>query len=521
MAKDFAQLRKEQADFEKKLKNKYRELDSLKERKRQAQKQLDYLQKKQDQISSQTVDLKASAADYDSQMDQINTDLSASDEAKEQLKAEMKAAKQLRNRQVMIWLLKTYPELDAMTLEEQQRFFRDRVRPEQVPRLWKLIQQGESSVVLRRFVKNSLVKTTPKGSGEAEERAAKDDEAPMSMVTSFSDLDDSDADTIGENEDESDDNLDGEVVAGSTPASLPASSANQASSPRSNLRTKKKKKNSGNNDSGRYRHYQNVLAQGAVQVAIGQTTGQGAISVGNSGDGDVEHNKYLKVKTVAKGHEAMRERRKETERQRQMRLRLREQANARINNAGAKKLKTAAAVPAAGWSIQDRQRIYINEAENNPIDTLGEAEDAVGLETPFGSREADDDADKYLQKNVEPEVRKKQQAKLDAQKKLKIAQRDQDAMDKAAADEQARAKADEDTHEEQVASDREASKEAAANAKGKAASEVNAGRVVAAESSRHLASTATDRAQSQAQARSAEAENQAAVEHDDGADLEF
>lgn len=511
MAKDFAQLRKEQADFEKKLKNKYRELDSLKERKRQAQKQLDYLQKKQDQISSQTVDLKASAADYDSQMDQINTDLSASDEAKEQLKAEMKAAKQLRNRQVMIWLLKTYPELDAMTLEEQQRFFRDRVRPEQVPRLWKLIQQGESSVVLRRFVKNSLVKATPKEvkkAKETEERVEKDDEAPMSMVTSFSDLDDSDADTIGENEDESDDDLDGEVVAGSTPASLPASSANPASNSRSNLRTKKKKKKSGNNDSGRYRHYQNALAQGAVQVAIGQTTGQGAISVGNSGDGDVEHNKYLKVKTVAKGHEAMRERQKETERQRQMRLRLREQANARVNNAAAKKLKTAAAVPAAGWSIQDRQRIYINEAENNPIDTLGEAEDAVGLETPFGSREADDDADKYMQKNVEPEVRKKQQAKLDAQKKLKIAQRDQDAMDKAAADEQARAKVDEDTHEEQ---------EAGESAKGKAVSEV----VAAAESSRHLASTATDRAQSQAQARSAEAENKAAVEHDDGADLEF
>lgn len=505
MAKDFAQLRKEQADFEKKLKHKYRELDSLKERKRQAQKQLDYLQKKQDQISSQTVDLKASTADYDSQMDQINTDLSASDEAKEQLAAEMKAAKQLRNRQVMIWLLKTYPELDAMTLEEQQRFFRDRVRPEQVPRLWKLIQQGESSVVLRRFVKNSLVKTAPKGSAG---RVEKDDEAPMSMVTSFSDLDDSDSDaeTIGENEDESDDDLDGEVVAGSTPASLPASSTNQASGSRSNLRKKKKKK-SGNNDSGRYRHYQNVLAKGAVQVAIGQTTGSGAISVGNSGDGDVEHNKYLKVKTVAKGHEAMRERRKETERQRQMRLRLREQANARINNAGAKKLKNAAATPAAGWSIQDRQRIYINEAENNPIDTLGEAEDAVGLETPFGSREADDDADKYMQKNVEPEVRKKQQAKLDAQKKLAIAQRDQDAMDKAAIDEQARAKADEDAHEKR--------KEAGENAEGEV------GQVVAAEASRHLASTAEDRAQSRAQARSTEAEKKAAVEHDDGSDLEF
>lgn len=509
MAKDFAQLRKEQADFEKKLKHKYRELDSLKERKRQAQKQLDYLQQKQDQISSQTVDLKASAADYDSQMDQINTDLSASDEAKERLEAEMKAAKQLRNRQVMIWLLKTYPELDAMTLEEQQRFFRDRVRPEQVPRLWKLIQQGESSVVLRRFVKNSLVKTAPKGSAG---RVEKDDEAPMSMVASFSDLDDSDADTIGEDEAESDDDLDGEVVAGSTPNFLPASSADQASGLRSNLRTKKKKKKSGNNDSGRYRHYQNVLAKGAVQVAIGQTTGSGAISVGNSGDGDVEHNKYLKVKTVAKGHETMRERRKETERQRQMRLRLREQANARINNGAVKQLKNAAATPAAGWSIQDRQRIYINEAENNPIDTLGEAEDAVGLETPFGSREADEDADKYLQKNVEPEVRKKQQAKLDAQKKLAIAQRDQDAMDKAVADAQARAKADEDAQEKRVS---EASKEAVAKAEGKF------GQVAAVESSRHLASTATDRAQNQAQARSEEAEKKAAVEHDDGSDLEF
>ena len=514
MAKDFAQLRKEQADFEKKLKHKYRELDSLKERKRQAQKQLDYLQKKQDQISSQTVDLKASAADYDSQMDQINTDLSASDEAKEQLEAEMKAAKQLRNRQVMIWLLKTYPELDAMTLEEQQRFFRDSVRPEQVPRLWKLIQQGESSVVLRRFVKDSLVKTTPKGSAG---RVEKDDEAPMSMVASFSDLDDSDADTIGEDEAESDEDLDldGEVVAGSTPNSLPASSADQASGLRSNLRTKKKKKKSGNNDSGRYRHYQNVLAKGAVQVAIGQTTGSGAISVGNSGDGDVEHNKYLKVKTVAKGHEAMRERRKETERQRQMRLRVREQANARINHGAVKKLKNTAATPAAGWSIQDRQRIYINEAENNPIDTLGEAEDAVGLETPFGSREADDDADKYLQKNVEPEVRKKQQAKLDAQKKLAIAQRDQDAMDKAVADAQERAKADEDAQEKRVKSDREAGKEAVVNTEGKV------GQVATVESSRHLASTADDRAQSQAQVRSMEAEKKAAVEHDDGSDLEF
>lgn len=49
-----------------------------------------------------------------------------------------------------------------------------------------------------------------------------------------------------------------------------------------------------------------------------------------------------------------------------------------------------------GQTLSEKQRIKINQDENDPIDTLQEAQDAEELSSPLGSREAEDDADDYL-----------------------------------------------------------------------------------------------------------------------------
>lgn len=50
--------------------------------------------------------------------------------------------------------------------------------------------------------------------------------------------------------------------------------------------------------------------------------------------------------------------------------------------------------------LSKKQRIFINQDENNPIDTMGEAIDAEQLESPLGNRDAEDDADKYLSRQA-------------------------------------------------------------------------------------------------------------------------
>ena len=50
--------------------------------------------------------------------------------------------------------------------------------------------------------------------------------------------------------------------------------------------------------------------------------------------------------------------------------------------------------------LSKKQRIFINQDENNPIDTMGEAIDAEQLESPLGNRNAEEDADKYLSRQA-------------------------------------------------------------------------------------------------------------------------
>lgn len=54
----------------------------------------------------------------------------------------------------------------------------------------------------------------------------------------------------------------------------------------------------------------------------------------------------------------------------------------------------------ATMPLSKKQRIFINQDENNPIDTMGEAIDAEQLESPLGNRDAEDDADKYLSRQA-------------------------------------------------------------------------------------------------------------------------
>ena len=513
---DFATLRKQQKAFEAQMNKKKRELSRLKQKKQQAQKQLDYLQKKQDQISSQTVDVQASAADFDSKMDDINESLSSSDKTRESLDRQMAAVKKIRNQQVINWLLRTYPQLDEMSFEEQQKFFRRGIKSGQVQRLWKLIQQGESTIVLKEFVNNHIdpIEVENPVVNEEIENGMDDEAGSMSMVSSFSDLDDDfDGEVIDDNSDEispvsradlsshpSDEFGSSSTLVDNVPRSnfagksATVKSASSSSPSRANRRAglgankdtnlgsnsrkvdhevsrnvnpgsnpARKKKRSGNNgDSGRYRKYRQAFASGAVKVAIGQTTGnQNTVKIG----GDIEHNKYLKVHTMSKERAAVADRKKETERERQIRLRQTKTARelAKENGTGKNLKRTGKTLIAgetidgkndAGWTIQDRQRVFINEDENNPIDTLGEAEAAVDLESPFGSREADDDADKYMRKNVEPEVKKKLAEKERARMQKEIALKDQAALEneeagrKAAQDaEDAREKAAEKENE--------------------------------------------------------------------------
>lgn len=513
---DFATLRKQQKEFEARMNKKKRELSRLKQKKQQAQKQLDYLQKKQDQISSQTVDVQASAADFDSKMDDINESLSSSDKTRESLDRQMAAVKKIRNQQVIDWLLRTYPQLDEMSFEEQQKFFRRGIKSGQVQRLWQLIQQGESTVVLKEFVNNHIdpIEVENPVVDEEIENGMDGEAGNMSMASSFSDLDDDfDGEVIDDDRNEMSpvsradlssrpadefgpsstlaDNAPRSNFAGksATIKSVSSSSpsranlsadrraglgANKDTNLGSNSRqvdhdvsrnsdpTRKKKRSGNNGDSGRYRKYRQAFASGAVKVAIGQTTGnQNTVKIG----GDIEHNKYLKVHTMSKERTAVADRKKETERERQIRLRQTKTARelAKENGTGKTLKRTGKTLIAgetidgkndAGWTIQDRQRVFINEDENNPIDTLGEAEAAVDLESPFGSREADDDADKYMRKNVEPEIKKKMAEKERARMQKEIAERDQMAIEneeagrKAAQDaEDAREKAAEKENE--------------------------------------------------------------------------
>lgn len=496
---DFATLRKQQKAFEAQMNKKKRELSRLKQKKQQAQKQLDYLQKKQDQISSQTVDVQASAADFDSKMDDINESLSSSDKTRESLDRQMAAVKKIRNQQVINWLLRTYPQLDEMSFEEQQKFFRRGIKSGQVQRLWQLIQQGESTIVLKKFVNNHIdpIEVENPVVDEEIENGMADEEGNMSMSSSFSDLDDDfDGEMIADDSDEMSpvsradlsshpadefgpsatlaDNASRSNFAGkSSTIQSESSSSSLRANLRANLRAglsankdtslgsksrqvdhavnrnvnpgsnpARKKKRSGNNgDSGRYRKYRQAFASGAVKVAIGQTTGnQNTVKIG----GDIEHNKYLKVHTISKERAAVADRKKETERERQIRLRQTKTARelAKESGTGKNLQRTGKTLIAgetidgkndAGWTIQDRQRVFINEDENNPIDTLGEAEAAVDLESPFGPREADDDADKYMRKNVEPEIKKKLAEKERARMAKEIALKDQAALENEAA----------------------------------------------------------------------------------------
>lgn len=50
--------------------------------------------------------------------------------------------------------------------------------------------------------------------------------------------------------------------------------------------------------------------------------------------------------------------------------------------------------------LSKKQRIFINQDENDPIDTMSEALDAEALESPLGNRDAEEDADKYLSRQA-------------------------------------------------------------------------------------------------------------------------
>ena len=50
--------------------------------------------------------------------------------------------------------------------------------------------------------------------------------------------------------------------------------------------------------------------------------------------------------------------------------------------------------------LSKKQRIFINQDENDPIDTMSEALDAEALESPLGNRNAEEDADKYLSRQA-------------------------------------------------------------------------------------------------------------------------
>lgn len=76
-------------------------------------------------------------------------------------------------------------------------------------------------------------------------------------------------------------------------------------------------------------------------------------------------------------------------------------------------------------SYQDRQRVFTNEDENNPIDTMGEAQDAEQLKSPYGSREAGEDADNYLAK----QEKRRRKAKADATAKYQKAMNDGPDLD--------------------------------------------------------------------------------------------
>ena len=63
----------------------------------------------------------------------------------------------------------------------------------------------------------------------------------------------------------------------------------------------------------------------------------------------------------------------------------------------------------AGMTLAEKQRIFINQDENDPIDTFAEAEDAEALDSPLGNRDAEEDAEKYLerqQKNKQAAMKK-------------------------------------------------------------------------------------------------------------------
>lgn len=91
----------------------------------------------------------------------------------------------------------------------------------------------------------------------------------------------------------------------------------------------------------------------------------------------------------------------DVERERLRRLRLEKEGEHSLQSTRAKtdsKTLGEVVTNSVGQSLSEKQRIQINRDENNPIDTLSEAQDAEDLASPLGNREAEDDADDFLDK---------------------------------------------------------------------------------------------------------------------------
>lgn len=58
-------------------------------------------------------------------------------------------------------------------------------------------------------------------------------------------------------------------------------------------------------------------------------------------------------------------------------------------------------------TLDKKQRIFINQDENNPIDTQSEVEDAQEIESPLGNRDVHEEVDDYIDDHPEPTVSEK------------------------------------------------------------------------------------------------------------------
>lgn len=166
------------------------------------------------------------------------------------------------------------------------------------------------------------------------------------------------------------------------------SSSNQGSSSTSS--------SSGNNDDGKHRH-QGVIGEHDVHIegqprTKGKAKGQeDSDQIGNdedsanNNDGSLEgKSQYLKVQD---------ERRRLVREARETKMGMKSVSRSTKN-----KTKSDEDQNQAGMTLAEKQRIFINQDENDPIDTFAEAEDAEALDSPLGNRDAEEDAEKYLER---------------------------------------------------------------------------------------------------------------------------